>query len=183
MSTVSFITCSVDECENKAFARTWCNKHYIRWRAYGDPAAPLREKKPLKCTVDDCNDKYFASGYCSKHYTRMRNYNDITVNKKQTGRKWINTNSEYVIVLAPGHPNANRQGRIPEHRLIMSMHLGRPLVAKENVHHINGDKKDNRIENLELWTMHQPRGQRAADKVKYAIEILSLYAPERLAGN
>ena len=83
-----------------------------------------------------------------------------------------------------GYRRIGRQGGsrpFYEHRFVMEQILGRPLLPEENVHHINGDRTDNRPENLELWTRSQPSGQRVADKVEWATELLRLYAPERLS--
>ena len=79
------------------------------------------------------------------------------------------------------HKNINGKKHLyQEHRIIMENNIGRKLKKYENVHHINGIRSDNRIENLEIWNRGQPSGQRVKDQINHAIEILKLYAPEKL---
>lgn len=84
---------------------------------------------------------------------------------KRNGYVWIS-----VPVLVNG-----KKGAIMEHRFVMSRHIGRDLFPEETVHHINGVRSDNRIENLELFNSRHGPGQRVTDKVAFAIEILRQY--------
>jgi hypothetical protein len=115
------------------------------------------------------------------HYRRNALYGDptITVGHKRSNNRNVNATG-YITIYEPEHPNATVNGHVLEHRKVMSEVLGRPLLATEQVHHINGIRHDNRLENLELWSVQQPSGQRTEDKVVYALEILQQYAPHLL---
>lgn len=119
---------------------------------------------------------------CSMHYWRVRKYGSVDLPEKpqRPATKWV-TKWGYMHVYLPGHPMANSSGAVYEHRLVMAEAIGRPLRKDENVHHVNGDRLDNRIENLELWSKAQPAGQRIEDKIAFAVDILRLYSPEMLA--
>ena len=67
-----------------------------------------------------------------------------------TRKSFLRHSAGYILILDKDHPNSDTRGYVYEHRLAVSAALGRPLKPKEVVHHINGKRDDNRLENLEL---------------------------------
>lgn len=81
---------------------------------------------------------------------KFRRFNPQEIPLKDGEKGWYKM-SGYVMRKAPYHPYANSRGYVPEHRLVMENQINRYLVPrKELVHHINGVRDDNRIENLQL---------------------------------
>ena len=131
---------------------------------------PCRIDSKPKCTVSHCTGKRYVRGLCYAHSTGR-------VPREDTPARMVRPDG-YVRLLI-GDRGCRRV--VSEHRFVMEEHLGRPLKKHENVHHINGVRDDNRIENLELWSTSQPKGQRVGDKVAWAKELLELYDPAALS--
>jgi hypothetical protein len=180
-------TCVVDGCDLEQYAWHMCRLHQRRLRTTGrtDLAPRVSHNKSIHevCVWDDCNSKHLAKGFCSKHYKAFKAWLDKDRSFEDRSKINKQKDSGYKLLYRPDHPDCSVAGLIMEHRIIMEEMIGRRLVLNETVHHKNGVRDDNRPENLELWSSRQPKGQRIEDKVEYAMEILSLYAPHLLAGD
>lgn len=126
-----------------------------------------RARNPRVC--DECGSTFHdfdkRQRYCSRACAvavASRRKREQTFNWR--GGRTLTKPQGYVRVLAPDHPRAKPTNPyVLEHILVMEGVLGRYLEPNERVHHKNGQRQDNRPENLELWKMKDPPGVRSAD--------------------
>lgn len=128
------------------------------------------------CKYEDCGRPHKGRGYCQGHLVQIKRGKPLKELRKvqNNGRRF--TGDGYVELYLPSYPFSRENGYILEHRYVMEKHLGRPLAKHENVHHKNGVRDDNKLENLELWLRPQPSGQRVQDLLEW---VASNY-PEEL---
>ncbi|WP_370327266.1 HNH endonuclease [Euzebya sp.] len=185
-------TCTVEGCARRTKAKGLCPTHWARVRAHGDvepdgiptvvtAASPRGEQA---CVERGCTALAVARQRCPDCYKaalRSGAIQPATDVRVVTGAGWLN-HGYWVVPVPPDlrHLTGGATSEA-EHRLVMARHLGRPLLRDEQVHHVNGDRLDNRLENLELWSTSHPSGQRVEDKVSWAISLLRQYRPDALA--
>lgn len=140
-----------------------------------------REQSASRCAEEGCERAVDIdhSGLCEKHHrrhiraeNRERLWPLIVSGVVKPTRRAINSLG-YVALHYPGFWEL-------EHRVVMARAIGRKLRPDENVHHRNGNRADNRYDNLELWTRPQLSGVRVVDLVRQAEDILATYKPSAL---
>ena len=134
-----------------------------------------------QCLVTGCTRTSMPYGTDSKlcpFHSQRRNKGvpfDQIERKFDVGNNWYTDSNGYRV------RETKRNGvkrKIAQHREVMESVIGRPLEKHEEVHHKNGNRADNRISNLELWSTSQPAGQRVEDKIAWAKEMLALYGED-----
>jgi hypothetical protein len=168
--------CGIEGCGNKHYGKGLCSKHYQRWRYHGSTAEgphALVNEKP--CAVPDCDRIARTRGLCTKHYRRgqVRGTFDPVELAGPRRQRWrevykrLDRDGYWLVWVNDAWER--------EHRVVMAETIGRPLHPDETVHHRNGDRADNRPENLELWIGNHGRGGRVSDVLAWAREIVERY--------
>lgn len=167
-----------------------CGKEFYRQASYIAQGRHLCSRKctnawqarnQIKKTCPQCSVE-FSVRPCNAHVTHCsRACMVVSQTKRPTGRMHngrpvLQNHAGYLTVYEPDHPAANVSGRILEHRWVVEQLLGRRLETTEQVHHINGEKDDNRPENLQIMTPTEHSKLTAVRRQTAQSEMLGLLA-------
>lgn len=107
----------------------------------------------------------------------VRNGAEIRGNSGSDHSQWnggfVTDSHGYILSRMPDHPAAVN-GYVPQHRLVMERHLGRYLERREEVHHRNLDRTDNRLENLKLYACaadHMRAEHASPDRITHLVKV------------
>ena len=143
--------CSIDGCENYVRGHGFCNRHYLRYKRYGDPLAfKERQKVPrsknrkvatLTCLYcgDTIEKPTYKRKYCSDKCNGLANKKPFIIKKG------------YKKLLIHNHPRSDKKGYVFEHIIIAETILGRELNKDEVCHHIDGNKLNNSVNNIRVF--------------------------------
>ena len=132
-------------------------------------------------TVNQNNLQWWNEGEHRENCTCARCADQRGENNKMWKGGTMDTRGGYRLVKVypedPMHSMADHKNYVLEHRLVIARALGRPLVNGETVHHINGVKNDNRLENLELWYTNHGHGVRVKDLLPDWAKLYGYHCP------
>lgn len=127
-----------------------------------------RNTNTILCEITSCNKRVAALNYCDTHYRAFKRNGDPLVRQQAAAGAGCIKPDGYKRTTINGKNSA-------DHRIIMEQSLKRELLKEETIHHLNGNRSDNRLENLELWNTRQPKGQKICDKLFFCLELINLY--------
>ena len=141
--------CSVDDCTNDANRKKicLCEKHYMRLRKHGDvnftAKAANGARKNAICSIEGCERPVQGRNLCNMHLQRTWRLGHAGESEPRHSPKGFGTVSSfgYVVRTIDGK-------KLKEHRLIAEQAIGKQLPKKAVVHHLNGNRSDNRPCNL-----------------------------------
>lgn len=136
---------------------------------YCSRACARRKHRERPCLNSECERTSVNGRYCPRCAARLYRLGTLDEPTRSSPAPIVGSHGYVRQWVGVGHPMANATGYCYLHRLVMAEHIGRPLLPFENVHHKTGNKRDNRLDNLELWTRPPMAGQRVDDLVAFVV--------------